>query len=576
MIKILKVFYGFLLNRRKKIAFVFLILIILSSVLQSIAPYFYKLFVESITNFDVKALESILVAYILVRMAALILSTLSRWIGDILLIYGSTDARVEIFRYIHDLDFAFHSEKSTGSLISAFKRGDNAFYSLYDSIHFRIIDVIVGFVVMLAFFATIGPEVVLISIFSVVLSLLIASPLVKFNIDKRKAFNEEEDNISSIIVDNMINFETVKLFAKENWEQERLKKAFIPWTRAIWKYSNSFRLIDLSMGSLINATVFLILYFSISFVQKNKMDIGGFVLVVGFLGSFAPRIWDLIWSIRDIAKHYADIERYFGILDNQIKIKDPKKAVEKYSVDGEIKFENVTFYYDKREKPAVENINLHIRQGQSIALVGRSGVGKTTLVKLLMRFYDPTRGRITIDGIDIRNFTKSRLRSFIGVVPQEPILFDNTIAYNISYAKENASLKEIKAAAKLANINPFIEGLPEKYQTRVGERGIKLSGGQKQRIAIARMILADPQIIIFDEATSQLDSESEILIQDAIWKAAKNKTMIIIAHRLSTVVRADKIVLLEKGKIKEIGSHRELIAKKKGLYKRFWELQIRS
>lgn len=575
MIKILRVFYGFLL-RRKKIALAFFILIILGPAFHSIVPYFYKLFVDSITNFNIDNLPKILIIYLIVRFLALLFDVGARQVGDLLLMDGGVNARVTVFKHIHDLDFAFHTEKSTGSLISIIKRGDGAFYSLYDSIHFRIIDVFVGFIVMLFFFSTIGIQIAILAIVSLIISIIIASPLVKYNIKKRKVFNDSEDNISAIIVDNMINFETVKLFAKESWEQKRLDKAFISWRKAFWGYTTTFRFIDLIMGSLINITLFLILFYTIFLVQKTQMSVGEFVLVVGFLGSFSPRVWELIWSIRDIAKHYTDIERYSGVLENVIKIKDPEKPVKVSSVDGEIKFENVTFKYEKRQSPAVKNINLHFRQGQSIALVGRSGVGKTTLVKLLMRFYDVTNGKITIDGIDIRKFTKSQLRSFIGVVPQEPILFDNSIAYNIAYGKEKASLDEIKAAARLANIESFIEILPEKYETRVGERGIKLSGGQKQRMAIARMILSDPDIIIFDEATSQLDTESEMLIQDAIWKAAKNKTMIIIAHRLSTVVRADKIVLMEKGKVKEVGSHRELIAKKKGLYKRFWNLQIRS
>lgn len=215
-------------------------------------------------------------------------------------------------------------------------------------------------------------------------------------------------------------------------------------------------------------------------------------------------------------------------------------------------------------------------------MVGASGSGKTTLVKLLMRFYDPDKGYITIDKINIKDINKKNLRSAIGVVPQEPILFNNTVSYNIAYGlprgkagKNRATLKEVKAASKMANIDDFIESLPLKYKTIVGERGVKLSGGQKQRLAIARMILSDPAIIIFDEATSQLDSESEKLIQDAFWKVAKDKTTIIIAHRLSTVMRADKIVVMKDGRIIETGSHKQLLAKKDSLYSHFWNLQIK-
>jgi ATP-binding cassette subfamily B protein len=304
------------------------------------------------------------------------------------------------------------------------------------------------------------------------------------------------------------------------------------------------------------------------------MTIGDFVLVVGFVSAFYPRLFDLVFSFRDIAKNYADIEKYFGVLDYDIQIKDPQKPVDVPGISGEIEFKNVSFSYGERKEDTVSGVDLKVRQGQSVALVGRSGSGKTTLIRLLVRFYDVDKGKITIDDIDIRDFTKANLRSFIGVVPQEPILFNNTIGYNIGYGKEEATKKEIKAAAKMANIDKFIESLPKKYNTQVGERGIKVSGGQKQRLAIARMILSDPEIIIFDEATSQLDSESERLIQEAFWKVVKNKTTIIIAHRLSTAMRADKIVVLEKGKIIESGSHKALLEEKDSLYGYFWDLQI--
>jgi len=314
---------------------------------------------------------------------------------------------------------------------------------------------------------------------------------------------------------------------------------------------------------------------ALKLVVNQTLSAGDFVMIAGFISGFFPRLWDLVLSFRDIAKNYADIETYFHLLDHQIQIKDPQKPVTLKKIKGEIEFNNVSFAYDRRKDNAVNNLNLKIRQGQAVALVGRSGSGKTTLVKLLMRFYDPQKGQVMLDGVNIKNFNKSTLRSYIGVVPQEPILFNHTIAYNIGYGKDHATKAEIIAAAKIANIDTFIESLPDKYETEVGERGVKLSGGQKQRLAIARMILANPEIIIFDEATSHLDSESEKSIQDAFWKARKNKTTIIVAHRLSTVKKADKIVVLENGRIKETGSHQELVNKKDSLYNHLWKLQVK-
>lgn len=391
----------------------------------------------------------------------------------------------------------------------------------------------------------------------------------------RKRHNDEEDKISAIIVDNLVNFETVKLFSKEDWELRRLKRGFVDWLAYGWKFVNTFRLIDLSVGSLVNISIFLVLFWGLGRFNQKQLTPGDFILILGFVNSFYPKLFDLVWSFRDVAKSFSDLEKYFNILDNEVEIKDSPSPVFLNKINGEIEYKKVTFSYEENSRNAVKGIELKIRRGQSIALVGRSGSGKTTLIKLLMRFYDCNQGIITIDGIDIKKFTKSHLRSFMGVVPQEPILFNNTVGYNISYGKGSASQKEIESAAKIANLHNFIESLPLKYETHVGERGIKLSGGQKQRLAIARMVLSDPDIIIFDEATSQLDSENERLIQEALWKVASNKTTIIIAHRLSTAMRADKIVVMEKGKIIETGSHLELL-EKQSLYRRFWNLQTNA
>jgi ABC-type multidrug transport system fused ATPase/permease subunit len=276
-----------------------------------------------------------------------------------------------------------------------------------------------------------------------------------------------------------------------------------------------------------------------------------------------------------MAQNYTDIEKLFEILEEEVQIRDPKSPIKMTKVGGEIEFKKVSFAYEGKKIEAVRNINLKILPGESVALVGRSGAGKTTLVKLLMRFYDVDEGSILVDGINVNRFSKSGLRALMGVVPQEPILFNNTIGYNIAYGKENASQEDIVSASKIARIHDFIKTLPNGYNSKVGERGIKLSGGQKQRVAIARMILSKPDIIIFDEATSQLDSESEKLIQEGFWRAAEGKTTIIIAHRLSTVMRTKKIVVMDEGRIIEKGTHRELLKDEGSLYKKFWDLQIK-
>lgn len=572
MIKILKTYYGFIL-KKPFVAVVFFILIILSPLTSSILPYFYKLFVDAITQLNQQKLLSYLFIYIVLMLFTRILDMLSYFVGDILTFDAGIEARQKVFDHIHDLDFAFHTTKSSGSLISAIKRGDNAFWDLHHSIHFRIVSVMVQFIVMMFFFAKLNMLVFIFAGVSFLGALLVTNFFVRLNVKTRNKFNKEEDRISAIIVDNMVNFETVKLFAKESWESMRLAKKFKSWKKALWEFALSFRYLDIGMAFVTISGLVLMLLVSLNLTLKQVFTPGDFVLVVGFTAAFYPRLFELVWGLRQIAKNYSDIQRYFGILNLVVKVKDPAKPVKITNVLGEIEYRHVSFSYEEDEKDAVRNISLKIRPGQSVALVGKSGAGKTTIVKLLMRFFDVDKGKITIDDINIKNLSKSALRSLMGVVPQEPVLFNHSIGYNIAYGKGNASEKEIIAAAKLANIHDFINSLPKKYQTQVGERGIKLSGGQKQRVAIARMILSDPEIVIFDEATSQLDSESERLIQEAFWKATQNKTTIIIAHRLSTVMRADKIIVMEGGKIAEAGSHNELIRKKRGLYQHFWELQ---
>lgn len=574
-IKTLKVFYGFV-ARRRWIFLLFLLVTIIASVLSYLIPYFLKLFVDNLQNNNYDYLFRLLVLVIAVRYLGLLFHMLSFFIGDIVSFDAAISARRKIFKHLQDLDFAYHISKSTGFLISAFKRGDGALWSLFHEIHHRFLSILIGFVIMLYFFSQLNWRISLIVFLSFILALIMARILVRININARRKHNDEEDKVSAIIVDNMVNYETVKLFSQEKKEIERLKDAFVPWLSTGWRYVNTFRLIDFSIGTIINVSIFFLIYFALRLSAEDQLTVGEFVLILGYISSFYPRLFDLVYAFREVGKHYADVEKYFGILENDVKIKDPDSPVTLPKLNGEIEFNNVSFAYQKGKKEAVKGINLKIRSGQSIALVGRSGSGKTTLMKLLMRFYDVDSGSIIVDGFDIRKFTKSHLRSFVGIVPQEPILFNNTIGYNISYGKEKVIKDELIAAAKIANLHDFIMSLSKKYNTNVGERGVKLSGGQKQRLAIARMVLSDPDIIIFDEATSQLDSENEALIQEALWKVVKNKTTIIIAHRLTTAMRADKIVVMEKGRIVETGSHFALLAKEKSLYKHFWDLQIKS
>jgi len=570
--KVFATFYRFLLKKKSLFA-LFLLLVVVSNIAYNLNPYFYRLFVEGIPDLNKSYLINLLFIFIGVRLTGVVLDIFAFIIGDVILFEAAKNARISIFKHVSDLDFDFHTNKSTGSLISAFKRGDGAFFSFFHDVHVRLFGVFIGFLVMVYFLIQLNPLIVGLVTASLILTVIAAKFLVSNNVNKRKFFNQEEDTISGIITDNLINFETVKIFAKELWENKRLRASFKPWTKALWGYGNSFRLIDGTMGLLINLSIFFVLYLSINQAIDLRLNVGDFVLITGFLGNFYPKLWDLVWSTRDLAKNYADIEKYFGLLEHKEEVIDPINPIRKRIVEGEIEFKNISHSYQGGTKNAVKNLTLKIKKGESIAFVGRSGSGKTTITKLLMRFFDPTRGKITIDGIDIKNFTKANLRGFFGVVPQEAVLFNNTISYNIGYGAKKNTKQEVVKATKMANLSDFIEKLPLKYETNVGERGIKLSGGQKQRLAIARMIMSKPDIIIFDEATSHLDSESEKLIQDAFWKYANGKTTIIIAHRLSTIAKADRIVVMDKGEIVEIGTHKDLLNNKNGIYNKLWNLQ---
>lgn len=575
MFKIFKRFYHFLFRYKKAFAF-FVIILVAAAVLGNLGPYFYKLLIDSLPSRDYSKIIKILFLFVGARIVANLLNALSHYLGDKILIPAARDARIAVFRYIQDLDFAFHVNKNTGSLISAFKRGDGAFFGLFHDLHFEVGGVFISLLVILFFFSQISLSLVFLILLIFTGNIFLSWRLIKLNIRKRAAFNQAEDRISGVITDNLINYETVKFFAQEKKEAKRLRNEFKDWVVKLWQYANTFRLMDISIGTISNLGSLLIFWLVVKKLIAGESGVGDFVMVASFMTGFYWQFFRLLYHLRNIAKNFTDIQRYFLVLDNKIEVKDPAKPLEIKNIQGEIKFEKVDFSYPDSKDKILKNINLLIKPKETVAFVGRSGVGKTTVVRLLLRFYDVKKGKIMIDGTDIRKLSKSHLRSFFGIVPQEPILFNNTIGYNIIYGKDGTFFSEVVKAAKMANLHDFINALPKKYDTEVGERGIKLSSGQKQRLAIARMLLINPKVIIFDEATSNLDSESERLIQDALWKVAKERTVLIIAHRFSTVRRADKIVVMEKGRIVETGSHQDLIEDKKGLYRYLWLLQSKG
>jgi ATP-binding cassette subfamily B protein len=571
--KSLRRFYQFL-GKYKWRMLLFLSISTITVVLETIRPYWLKGILDNAQVNNFSAVFNFLILFGISTVGANIISALSYYLGDKVLIPFAREIREIIFQKVLELDFAYHVNKNTGTLISAFRRGDGAIFSIFDSIFHELFQVLIALIVTLYFLfnasAPIGFSLLVLFIFNI----LLIWWLIKINLKYRTEFNDAEDNLSGIITDSLINYETVKFFAAERKERRRLSQSFNPWSQKLWNFSNSFRLMDISIGTTSGFGMLFILWLAIKKLN-NGFSLGDLVMVAGFITGFYYQFFNLFFRIRDIAKSITDLDKYFGILDNTTQVPDPLSPVTLEKPLGNLTFKHLAFAYPGTQDRVLDDINLEIKTGEKVAFVGRSGAGKTTLIKLLLRFYDATSGLIEFDGVDIKKFTKSYLRSLMAVVPQEPIMFNNTIKFNLSYGKENASMIAIKKAAADANILDFIESLPQKWESEVGERGIKLSGGQKQRLAIARALLVNPKILIFDEATSNLDSESERKIQSALNFASKNRTVIIIAHRFSTIRNADKIVVLSNGTISEIGKHADLI-KKGGLYKMLWTLQSKG
>ncbi|NUQ57245.1 MAG: ABC transporter ATP-binding protein [Candidatus Paceibacter sp.] len=547
----------------------------LSTLLASFMPFIYRYIVDNFYNLTLSVFLTVAGVYGATRIGMIFFGNLSGFFGGEYFIPALADSKMKIFRHLQNLDFAFHSTKKSGELISKFKRGDGAFSNMDQDLNGEFIDDFVRLIVAALAFSLISPKLLAVFFAGIVFIILSSIYFIRKNMVMRAEHIKDDDNISHLIADNLVNYETVKYFANERKETANLEKAFERWRSSLWNLYLSFRKMNFSVRMISAAAIIAMLAFLGRDVADKKISVGDFVLVFTFMSQIFPNIEKIMFRFRGILRNYVDLKDYFAILDYPLVVLEPEKPLEFSCRKGEVQFKNIYFSYPDGQE-ALKNISLTVTGGSSAALVGRSGSGKTTLTKLLLRIYDPIEGQVLVDGFDISKIKKEDLRRNIGIVPQEPILFNNTIGYNIGYPLENAGKEEIETAAKLANLHDFIISLEKGYDTVVGERGVKLSGGQKQRLAIARVFLLNPKIIIFDEATSHLDSESERLIQDSMEKLAQGKTFIAIAHRLSTVMKADKIVVLDNGKIIEEGTHEELLTQDSGIYKKLWELQTNN
>lgn len=551
-------------------------LIVFEQMVRLIGPYILKLMIDTLTSFKIEDLGKLLQLIALMFLANQSFSFLG-YLGNKRILRILAEVEEYLFNSSHgkmmSLGLSYHERENTGSKISKVQRGifkvedllGNFFWEVVPTVFQIIFTGIVLFWIDFRFAAIIC---VFVPIF-VALTFRINKLIYPF---RKKRF-DNQDKATGIMAQSIININTVKSFTQEKAETKGLEKI----TRSIKEDTiREFRRIfeyDLKRNFIIDSGRVFILLFGIFLVWKGSMTIGTLVFVFTISEKALISLYRISRLYDKIMESGEAVEKMYELSQEKSDIKNSASGIKPKSLEGEIEFRNVDFVYNESRVKALDGVNFRINSGCVTALVGPSGGGKTTVARMVYRHYDPNKGEIFLDGKNLKEYDLYSFRRFIAIVPQEVEVFNTSVRENIAYAKPGASLAEIKAAARIANAEEFISQLKDGYDTLVGERGIKLSGGQRQRLGIARSILANPRILIFDEATSSLDSYSEKLIQDAMDKISKNRTVIIIAHRLSTIKKADKIIVLEKGQVAEEGSHFELARVKGGLYQKLIKLQ---
>ncbi|MEW6024099.1 MAG: ABC transporter ATP-binding protein/permease [Pseudomonadota bacterium] len=480
---------------------------------------------------------------------------------------------LKVFRHLHALSLRFHLNRQTGGMTRDIERGTRGVNSLISYSLFNVLPTLVEITLVLGYLAF-NYDIWFTIITAGALAAYITFTVVvtEWRTHFRRTMNELDSKANTKAIDSLLNYETVKYFGNEDYEARRYDQGLQHYENAAVRSQTSLSVLNTGQSLIIATAVTLILWRATEGVIAGTMSLGDLVLVNSFMIQLYIPLNFLGVIYREIKQALADMERLFGLLDQNREVADAPSAQALVTKGAHVAFSHVEFSYESKRQ-ILFDVDFAIPAGTTTAVVGHSGSGKSTLSRLLFRFYDVNKGSISIDGQDIRNVTQQSLRSSIGIVPQDTVLFNDTIEYNIAYGRPGASHADIVAAARAASIHEFIESLPDGYQTMVGERGLKLSGGEKQRVAIARTLLKNPAILIFDEATSALDSKSEQAIQGQLKEIAKNRTTLVIAHRLSTIADAQQIIVLDHGRIVERGTHGSLLAAR-GLYAQMWERQL--
>jgi ATP-binding cassette subfamily B protein len=477
-----------------------------------------------------------------------------------------------VFRHLHSLSLRFHLDRQTGGMTRDIERGTRGISTLLNFMLFSVIPVILEFGLVAAVLLTkFDWRFAAVTFVAVAVYIFFTVSITEWRMDIRRQANELDSRANTRAIDSLLNYETVKYFNNEEFEARRYDDNLRKYESAAVKNEMSLGLLNVSQACVIAVAVTILMILAAEGVVDRTLTLGDLVLINGLLIQLYIPLNFLGMVYREIKQALIDTDRMFRLLEQNREIQDSSNAVRLAAGSASIRFEGVNFFYDPKRQ-ILFDVSFDVPAGSKVAVVGHSGSGKSTLARLLYRFYDVGGGAIIINGDDIRAVQQSSLRGAIGIVPQDTVLFNDSIYYNIQYGRPAAAHEQVIEAARAAHIHEFIESLPDKYEARVGERGLKLSGGEKQRVAIARAILKNPSILIFDEATSALDSETEQSIQAELTRIAQGRTTLVIAHRLSTVMDADQILVMDGGRIVERGSHRELLDRN-GAYAQMWALQ---
>ncbi len=555
-------------------------ILVMAKMIAVATPFFYKSVVDKLTGTDPSSSWLLAIGAIGLTVAygmSRLMNVLFQQLRDVIFVNVAQGAlrslSLETMTHIHQLSMRYHISRKTGGLSRTIERGIKGVEFLLRFMLFNIGPLILELLMISVVLATFFDAWYLLVIGITVVSYVwFTTTVTQWRLKIRKDMNDKDRDANQKAIDGLLNFETVKYFNAQQLEVERYDQSMQGYEKAAVKTIRSLAWLNFGQALIINAGLVAALILAARDVSSGALTVGGFVMVNAYMMQVMQPLGLLGFVYREIRQSLIDMAEMFGLLGQTPEVRDKAQAPALKVSNATIRLTDIHFSYEA-QRPILQGINLTVEGGQSVAIVGASGSGKSTIGRLLFRFYDVTGGALSIDDQDVREVTLDSLQKMIGVVPQDTVLFNDSIFYNISYGDPSATVEQVQAAAKAASVHDFIMQLPDGYNTKVGERGLKLSGGEKQRVGIARTILKDAPILLLDEATSALDTKTEREIQQSLQQMGRDKTVIIIAHRLSTVVDADQIVVLDKGKILEQGTHQALM-QLNGRYAQMWQAQL--